>query len=69
MHEKKGDYFVAEILSSLEPRTTIGYIKCEDKSVPQLINISLEEAQSDKKNLGGPLSLNMHDAAYHSLLS
>ena len=47
----------------------VGYIKCEIKSVPQLIHISLEQARSDYKEIGLPLTLNMHDGQYASLLS
>lgn len=34
-----------------------------------MINIALEEAQTDYKYIGRPLTLNMHDGEYPSLLS
>ena len=50
-------------------RDTIARIKAAEKVALQMIKISLEEAQADKRELGRPLTFIVHDGHHVSLLS
>lgn len=50
-------------------RDIIAKIKAAEKVALQMIKISLEEAQSDKAELGRPLTFIVHDGHHLSLLS
>jgi len=50
-------------------RDVIAKIKAAEKVALQMIKISLEEAQSDKAELGRPLTFIVHDGHHLSLLS
>merc|ERR1712166_508127 len=50
-------------------RDVIARIKAAEKVALQMIKISLEEAQSDRAELGRPLTFTVHDGHHLSLLS
>jgi hypothetical protein len=50
-------------------RDVIAKIKATEKVALQMIKISLEEAQSDKAEVGRPLTFTVHDGHHLSLLS
>lgn len=50
-------------------RDIIAKIKAAEKVALQMIKISLEEAQSDRAELGRPLTFIVHDGHHLSLLS